>query len=335
MSDDDDDDDLQAMFPAPPSNHGTATPYHVLKYHAVEGIGRTRYLLQDNNENLWHGECKRPIEDFAPFLSLDDNKCTRPIWLKDQSLDGEHMHLMRRELLYPKYDEKTMTRFRGNSTADDVYIKRQRVLKDYAFTHADEERAPLPKAHLLREIEVCELLSRTTEKPHPNIARYLGVVTGQNNDVTALVYQRYTVNLTEFRAASLFHANNAFPILEDIGKALNRFHQLGYKHCRVMPENVLLSFDSGKADAFRLAASSRSVLGQSKDPKGKVPAPPELKIDAVVFGDLSATMKIAACPKGREHLDNLDSFYEWMVKPDAKGNVSPVGCRFGCCGIVG
>jgi hypothetical protein len=312
---------LRAFFPTPPSLQRAERPYRVLEVRTVEGTNRTRYLLQGSDERLWHGESKKPFDYFAAFLSLDANKRTRHLWLKDQNLDGEHMSLTRREYFYPRYDEKTMTRYRGDVTADDVYIKRQKVLEKRDFTHVDNERCSLPKELLQHEIEMCELLARSSKNPHPNLARYFGVMTDRSNDVTAVVYKRYNANLAEFRAAGLFHPAHAMPFLEAIGDAVDYLRKLGYAHCWIMPENVLLSFDNKEAKAYRLTASSRSVSDQSSDSEGEISLPTELKIDAVVLGDLGATMKIADGHQDWYPKDALDNLWDWVMRPNANGKL--------------
>jgi hypothetical protein len=95
---------------------------------------------------------------------------------------------------------------------------------------------------MLREISNCEMLRKHA---HPNICRYLGVDYGMDKGITALLFKRYAMNLSELVCDNDGRAFDAVKCLADIRKGILHIHALGYVHCDIKPENIFVDVKAG------------------------------------------------------------------------------------------
>jgi serine/threonine protein kinase len=88
---------------------------------------------------------------------------------------------------------------------------------------------------LLEEARICEILMRS---PHPNIVKYLGVVT-ENNRLTGLCFAKYVMTLAE-RLADNDPPLNRNLCLAGIESGIQTLHNLGLVHNDLNPHNIML-----------------------------------------------------------------------------------------------
>ncbi|KAH6418241.1 hypothetical protein HBI14_097060 [Parastagonospora nodorum] len=94
----------------------------------------------------------------------------------------------------------------------------------------------------LREIQTCRVLQ---ECPHPNICGYRGVVVN-NGLVTALMFDRYDMNLREFLYSQRSNNMDIPKCIQEIKNGIDHIHSLGLVHCDIKPDNIFVHLASAR-----------------------------------------------------------------------------------------
>ncbi|KAK4644010.1 hypothetical protein QC761_0048200 [Podospora bellae-mahoneyi] len=116
-------------------------------------------------------------------------------------------------------------------TAEHFY-KRPSLLQ-----YGDTEASLNPGRELLKEAKICEILR---QRPHPNIATYLGSVV-EDNRIKGLVFRKYAMTLSQrLRVPRLLDGERCLRAIED---GLLHLHSLGLIHNDLNPSNIMFDND--------------------------------------------------------------------------------------------
>ena len=133
-----------------------------------------------------------------------------------------------------------------------------------------------PKSRFLREVLVCETLA---EHPHPNVARYHGVIV-QDGLVRGICYESYPYTLKEkvnlgdlskadFQYSSKHPLKDRVAFLEGIRAGVAHLHSLGLVHNDLKPSNIMIKDDEDETpiivdfDSCALEGTPSSEVGRS------------------------------------------------------------------------
>lgn len=89
-----------------------------------------------------------------------------------------------------------------------------------------------------REAAIYELLE---DRPHPNLAQYLGCLVNNAGRITRLVFVRYECNLVQYMERDGLDEMRATAIFEEVLSAIRHLHELGRAHNDLNPYNVCIT----------------------------------------------------------------------------------------------
>lgn len=201
------------------------THFQLLDFMATQS-GKTHYLLQSNRGYLFHGY--HDTKEFDALVRAGGDGSEFAAVPKDSIPNGA---------LFPAH-EPWMTRFTGDADSDDVFMKTQAFLSHSDYTCDFHARATF------QEVSRCEVIAA---RPHPNLARYLGVqtmdVAGEER-VVRIAYQRYSMDLHRFVMLRRYlRPHHIGPIMTGLLKGMRHLHSIGLVHCDLRPMNVFVSIE--------------------------------------------------------------------------------------------
>jgi hypothetical protein len=126
--------------------------------------------------------------------------------------------------------------------AADIFVKKQDLASEpWILIDLPEEF----KSSWESEIGVVQQLMRS---PHPNLAKYQGVVCDAKNRVVGIAYKKYECDLQRLLVDWAKDTENwKFPIpighiMSSIEAAVGHLHGLGLIHCDIRPANIFISY---------------------------------------------------------------------------------------------
>lgn len=170
-------------------------------------------------------------------------------------IDPSRLQKIPREHIWPRLDNKLT--ICPKPERPDVYIKQPRLA-------AYDGSASL-SSYLLDEARICQLL---IEKPHKNVARYLGCVVKADR-ITGLCFQKYAETLSErLKAGRLVDKERCF---QQIKEGIDHLHALGLVHNDINSDNIMVLDGEGSAPVI-IDFDSCAVQGHPlPDKRGEMP----------------------------------------------------------------
>jgi serine/threonine protein kinase len=140
-------------------------------------------------------------------------------------IDPSRLQKIPREHIWPRLEDKLT--ICPEPERPDVYIKQPRLT-------AYDGSASL-SLYLLEEARICQLLM---QKPHKNVARYLGCVVKAGR-ITGLCFQKYAETLSNrLQARRLVDNEGCF---QQVKEGINHLHALGLVHNDINSDNVMFA----------------------------------------------------------------------------------------------
>jgi serine/threonine protein kinase len=176
--------------------------------------------------------------------------------LKDLPIiDKSYLRKIPREHIWPRLEDKLT--ICPEPKRPDVYIKQPRL-------PAYDGSASL-SSYLLEEARICQLLM---EKPHKNVARYLGCVVKADR-ITGLCFQKYAETLSNrLQAGRSVDKKRCF---QQVKEGIDHLHALGLVHNDINSDNVMFADGDGSAPVI-IDFDSCAVKGHPlPDKRGQMP----------------------------------------------------------------
>lgn len=120
----------------------------------------------------------------------------------------------------------------------DCYVKRPNLL-NYGDTEASSNISSL----ILHEVEICEILR---QRPHQNIARYLGCTVDAQERITGLCFARYTKRLWESASEDNPSLDRDLCLVQ-IESGIQHLHGLGLVHNDINPFNIMMDAEINRS----------------------------------------------------------------------------------------